>query len=84
MLYAKMLKETETEKAIGLVVLCLSLVTFQLGGTDTWAPWQRLCTFCSAKAQQAAASNRRIVYPSSTEYRPLEALDINCTSFHNL
>ena len=32
MLYAKMLKETETEKTIAFFVTFLSLVAFQLGG----------------------------------------------------
>ena len=42
-----MLDETETEETIGFVVTFLSLVTAP--------PWLRLCTFCSTKAQRAAA-----------------------------
>ena len=49
-----MLKETKTEETIGFVVTFLSLMAFQFG--EPLPPlWIRLCTFCSAKAQQAAA-----------------------------
>ena len=52
-----MLKETEIKETIGFVATFISLVAFHLGGVGaTWATlWQSLRTFCTAKAQRAAA-----------------------------
>ena len=50
------LKETKIEEAIGFFVTFLSLAAFQLKGPSPQGPlWLHLWTFCSAKAQRAAA-----------------------------
>ena len=44
MLYAKMLKETQTEETIVFIVTFLSLGAFQLGVGPLPLPWLRLCS----------------------------------------
>ena len=49
-----MLKETEAEETIGFVVTFHHWWHFNRGARPLGPLWLRLCTFCSAKAQQVA------------------------------